>query len=170
MITRKGDTGKISQSTNLGIRTCCPKRSMVCSISCMIFFHTQVADFCPHQHLLAKAISVKSHNQVSSIWNTNESLVSRTCVSSTKQRFFIGFRLSPMTPIRRSVNAFAWKDSLNTMASTGSTIDNRFTSESDDFDMTIALLSSNFFRCYRFANHQCSYIHFPLHLCFGNTA
>ena len=78
----------------------------------------------------------KSHNQASSIWNTNESLVSQTCVSSTEQRFFIGFRPSPMTSIRRSVNSFAWKDFLNTIASTGSTIVNRFTSESDDFDMT----------------------------------
>ena len=68
-----------------------------------------------------------------------------------------------MTPIRRSVNSFAWKDSLKTMASTGSTIVNWFTSESDDFDMTIALLSSNFFLCHWFANRQCSYIHFPLH-------
>ena len=40
MITRKGDTGKISQSTNLGIRTSCSERSMVCSISCMIFSYT----------------------------------------------------------------------------------------------------------------------------------
>ena len=46
------------KSMNLGIRTYCSERSMVRSISCMIFFHTQVADFRPHQHLLAKAISV----------------------------------------------------------------------------------------------------------------
>ena len=48
------------------------------------------------------------------------------------------------------------------MASTGSTIVNRFTSESDDFDVMIALLSSNSFQCHWFANRQCSSIHFPL--------
>ena len=49
------------------------------------------------------------------------------------------------------------------MASTGSTIVNRFTSESDDFDVMIALLSSISFQCHWFANRQCSFIHFPLH-------
>ena len=48
------------------------------------------------------------------------------------------------------------------MASIGSTIVNRFTSESDDFDVMIALLSSNSFQCYWFANRQYSSIHFPL--------
>ena len=28
---------------------------MVCSISCMIFFHTQAADFRPHRHLLSQS-------------------------------------------------------------------------------------------------------------------
>ena len=56
------------------------------------------------------------------------------------------------------------------MASTGSTIVNWFTSESDDFDLTIALLSSNSFQCHWFANRQCSYIHFPLHPRSGNYA
>ena len=60
-----------------------------------------------------------------------------------------------MTPIRRSVNSFAQKDSFQTMASTGSTTINWFTSESDDFDMMIALLSpENLFQCYWFANRQ----------------
>ena len=49
------------------------------------------------------------------------------------------------------------------MASTGSTIVDWFTSESDDFDLMIALLSSNSFQCHWFANRQCSSIHFPLH-------
>ena len=48
------------------------------------------------------------------------------------------------------------------MASTGSTIVDWFTSESDDFDLMIALLSSNSFQCHWFANRQCSSIHFPL--------
>ena len=48
------------------------------------------------------------------------------------------------------------------MASTGSTIVNWFTSEFDDFDLTIALLSSTLFQCHWFANRQCSSIHFPL--------
>ena len=56
------------------------------------------------------------------------------------------------------------------MASTGLTIVNWFTSESDDFDLTIALLSSNSFQCHWFANRQCSYIHFPLHPRSGNYA
>ena len=48
------------------------------------------------------------------------------------------------------------------MASTGSTIVNWFTSESDDFNLMIALLSSTLFQCHWFANRQCSSIHFPL--------
>ena len=55
MITRNGDTGKISPSTNLGNRTSCSERSMVRSIKQYDIFHTQVADFRPHQHLLAKS-------------------------------------------------------------------------------------------------------------------
>ena len=48
------------------------------------------------------------------------------------------------------------------MASTGSTIVDWFTSESDDFDLTIAPLSSNSFQCHWCANRQSSSIHFPL--------
>ena len=51
-------------------------------------------------------------NQKSSIWNTNKSLASQTCVSSPNNNLSIGLRPSPMIPIyRRLVNSIAWKAS-----------------------------------------------------------